>query len=224
MEKDWPYHSKHCEKILNPTKSVESKLGKVGLYNLGNTCYMNSGLQCLSHTKALTKFLLNEDLENEMSTDNPLASKNCNLLRSFVGLVKQLHFGKKSVVAPRKFKTEMGQNHSMFMGVSQHDSQEFLSQLLDSLHEDLNLIKKKPYVEGIEGKIEDDDEVVARKSWIAFLKRNYSRIVNLFYAQFKSSLSCPVEGCGKVTITYDPYQLISLPIPKTEKKNLVVIL
>ena len=33
------------------------------------------------------------------------------------------------------------------MGYAQHDSQELLAFLLDGLHEDLNLVKKKPYVD-----------------------------------------------------------------------------
>jgi ubiquitin carboxyl-terminal hydrolase 4/11/15 len=35
----------------------------------------------------------------------------------------------------------------MFAGYNQHDSQEFLNFLLDAIHEDLNRVFKKPYVE-----------------------------------------------------------------------------
>ncbi len=34
-----------------------------------------------------------------------------------------------------------------FVGYAQHDSQELLAFLLDGLHEDLNLVKEKPYVD-----------------------------------------------------------------------------
>lgn len=37
--------------------------------------------------------------------------------------------------------------YSQFSGYQQHDSQEFIAFLLDGLHEDLNRIKAKPYVE-----------------------------------------------------------------------------
>jgi len=64
----------------------------------------------------------------------------------------------------------------MFEGYGQHDSQELVSHLLDALHEDLNMIKKKPYVEGIEANSDENIEEVARKSWINYCKRNYSKI------------------------------------------------
>ena len=41
----------------------------------------------------------------------------------------------------------MGRYAPQFVGYAQHDSQELLAFLLDGLHEDLNLVKKKPYVD-----------------------------------------------------------------------------
>ncbi len=44
-------------------------------------------------------------------------------------------------------QTQVARYAPQFVGYAQHDSQELLAFLLDSLHEDLNLVKKKPYVD-----------------------------------------------------------------------------
>lgn len=51
-----------------------AKKGVVGLYNLGNTCYMNSALQCLSNTWPLTKYFLDDHFKSEINMDNPLGT------------------------------------------------------------------------------------------------------------------------------------------------------
>lgn len=55
--------------------------------------------------------------------------------------------GKYSHVMPRHFKMSVGRFAPQFSGYQQQDSQELLTFLLDGLHEDLNRIKKKPYIE-----------------------------------------------------------------------------
>ena len=52
----------------------------------------------------------------------------------------------RSVFSPSSFKDVMARFAPQFSGFQQHDSQEFLSFLLDGLHEDLNLVKEKPIV------------------------------------------------------------------------------
>lgn len=44
-------------------------------------------------------------------------------------------------------QTKVGHFASQFLGYQQHDSQELLSFLLDGLHEDLNRVKNKEYIE-----------------------------------------------------------------------------
>ena len=100
-----------------------------------------------------------------------------------------------------------------FVGYGQQDSQELLSYLLDGLHEDLNRIKKKPAVETIESN-NRDDEIVSKLSWENHLKRNQSRIQELMHGQYKSTLVCP--DCKTISITFDPYMMLSLPIPQIE--------
>ena len=50
-------------------------------------------------------------------------------------------------VAPRGFKAKIGRFCRVFCGYGQQDSQELLAFLLDGLHEDMNRVKEKPYIE-----------------------------------------------------------------------------
>jgi ubiquitin C-terminal hydrolase len=88
-----------------------------------------------------------------------------------------------------------------------------LTILLDSLHEDLNRVKIKPLVPTIESHGEDDVKA-SKESWEAHLKRSQSIIVDLMHGQFKSTVRCPEEDCNHLSITFEPFMNISLPIPE----------
>lgn len=103
----------------------------------------------------------------------------------------------------------------LFLGYQQHDSQELAAFLLDGLHEDLNRIVQKPYVEAEEvltcfklllewcshhqHQAKGSDEEAAAIAWHKHKLRNDSIIVDLFHGQFKSTLVCP--ECNKVCVT-----------------------
>ena len=55
--------------------------------------------------------------------------------------------GNTAFVTPSHFKYQLGKFAPQFQGYGQQDSQELLAFLLDGLHEDLNRIKRKPYIE-----------------------------------------------------------------------------
>jgi ubiquitin C-terminal hydrolase len=57
--------------------------------------------------------------------------------------------------------------------------------MLDTLHEDLNRVINKPYTSGVENEGRPD-EVVAKESWITYLKRNQSYINDLMGGQYRS--------------------------------------
>ncbi len=102
------------------------------------------------------------------------------------------------------------------MGYAQQDSQEFLSFLLDGLHEDLNQIGKKPIVEQPESKGRPD-RFVALESWKCHLMRNESIIVDLFEGLLKSTVSCP--DCNRIKITFDAFNYLSLNLRDIMKEG-----
>jgi ubiquitin carboxyl-terminal hydrolase 4/11/15 len=195
------------------------KKGLCGLRNLGNTCFMNSALQCLSNTAPLNEYFISNKYKDHINKTNPLGMQG-KLAREFGELIKEMWSG-SSVVSPVNLKYIIGQFAPQFSGFSQNDSQELLAFLLDGLHEDLNQVKKKPYIE-IKDEVEQrPDIVVAKEQWEIHLLRNRSIIVDLFQGQLKSTLKCPV--CEKISIKFDPFMYLSLPIPTTTSSAIDII-
>lgn len=147
-----------------------------GLANLGNTCFMNSTLQCLAHTDPLRRYFLSRDYQSDLNRDNPLGTGG-ELATQFSKLLQGMWVDEPSsasawnnsdVVYPREFKQALGKHASQFMGYDQHDSQEFATYLLDALHEDTNRITKKPYIEKPEQKEGETDD--QGKEWLVCRK------------------------------------------------------
>ena len=201
-----------------PLDKTNNKKGLVGLNNIGNTCFMNTSLQCLSNCELLTNYFLNDYYIPFINRNNPIGSKG-KLVESYVELIKHLWYGNENSFEPYNFKDTIGEIRTMFRGFQQHDTQEFLSFLLDELHEDLNKVLNKPYISPNENLVfnNDIDEFKYHKK--LFLARNQSLIVDLFYGMFKSTVFCPNEDCKNISNTYDPYAIISLPLTITKKEE-----
>ncbi|KAL6979385.1 ubiquitinyl hydrolase 1 [Sarracenia purpurea var. burkii] len=191
--------------------------GLAGLQNLGNTCFMNSAIQCLVHTPPLVEFFM-QDYTDEINRQNPLGLHG-ELALAFGELLRKLWSSGRTPIAPRAFKGKVARFAPQFSGFNQHDSQELLAFLLDGLHEDLNRVKQKPYIEMMDTDGRPDEEV-AEECWRYHKARNDSIIVDVCQGQYKSTLVCPV--CYKISITFDPFMYLSLPLPSTVTRTMTV--
>ncbi|KAG7472315.1 hypothetical protein MATL_G00107420 [Megalops atlanticus] len=187
--------------------------GFTGLVNLGNTCFMNSVIQSLSNTRELRDYFHDRAFETEINCNNPLGTGG-RLAIGFAVLLRALWKGTHHAFQPSKLKAIVASKASQFTGYAQHDAQEFMAFLLDGLHEDLNRIQNKPYTETVDSDGRQD-EVVAEEAWQRHKMRNDSFIVDLFQGQYKSKLVCPI--CSKVSITFDPFLYLPVPLPQKQK-------
>jgi ubiquitin carboxyl-terminal hydrolase 4/11/15 len=194
-----------------------SNHGISGLYNLGNTCFMNSIIQCLSNTEDLTKYFLLDYYEQEMNLGNRLGS-NGEIVESYSKLIKLLwnENNNNEAIKPDFLVKQIIKKLNQYSTLNQQDAHEFLSLFLDNLHEDINRIINKPYIELKEKKENENDEEASYRWWKSHRLRDNSIISDLFYGQLKCDIKC--LNCNKSSITYSPFMSLSLNLPISSNK------
>lgn len=184
--------------------------GACGLHNLGNTCFMNATLQALSNTVSLRQYFRSGEFKKEISSA-PLSMEG-RLVNCFGDLLKKMWAGSHTVLPPTELKQLIGDKRSEFAGFHQHDAQEFLTFLLDGLHEDVNRAPwPRPTIEDSSSEGKSDEEVAA-DALSANMTSNDSRIIELFQFQIKSEIRFP-EFDDK-SLKFDPMMYLSLPVPR----------
>ncbi|KAG2363147.1 hypothetical protein BDR07DRAFT_1405053 [Suillus spraguei] len=189
----------------------------VGLKNLGNTCYMNATIQCLSATVPFARFFTEGRWRKAVNAINPMGTKG-HLASAFASILYEMSHSELPHLIPASFRKSICTHAPQFSGSDQHDSQEFLTFLLDGLHEDLNRVLHKPSngtTPEREAELERLPQAIASaQEWEIYRMRNDSLIVDFFQGQFKNRLVCLT--CRKTSTTYNSFMYLSLPMPSVK--------
>ncbi len=175
--------------------------GKYGLKNIGNTCFMNSTLQCLRHIKKLTEYLLQKP--NISYNKSPVTYAYKNLLNDFNNIKKNNNLINNDSIDPSAFKKEIEKKHSKYKGFNQHDSAEFFSTFLTILNEENNDNYK---IENFYTNSNDENFEIEKKSYYS---QNETIISDLFVIFTKIDLYPPNQNSPP---EFDESYYIDLPI------------
>jgi len=191
--------------LSNPARGV------VGLTNLGNTCFMNSIIQCLSFTRLFSGYILRGQHKAELARRSELGGE---LIEAYAELIATLWSATSPrSIAPRRFKGQVGSLAPRFVGYAQHDAQEFLRFLLDGLHSELNRVSEPPKYAPHPPEVDRlplPERLAYHEKW--YRSRDDSAVLDIFGGLLRSSLRC--ERCSYCSHAWDPFLDISLEIPR----------
>jgi ubiquitin C-terminal hydrolase len=185
--------------------------GAKGLLNLGNTCYINCILQCVSNTPLLREYL--RDKKNHathINTSNPNGFKGAMALE-VANVIHDLWESRRPIISPSNFHKVLSRCFSQFQGHDQHDCHELLGVLLDSLHEDLSRGSGQQSTISLKNPEMGQENIQAEKQWKDLQGPHGSAISDLMGGQTKTTLIC--KECRDTTVIFELFLHIAVPIP-----------
>ena len=188
--------------------SLDKNKGLTGLANLGNTCYINSCMQILSHCHILNDILDNRKDQLNNNIDSILVKEWIDL--------NVLMWSKNCTIAPKRFinivqNISRKKDRDLFTGYAQNDLPEFLIFIFECFHNGL----QKNVDMGIQGECINNKDIMAKKCYEMFIsmyKDDYSDIIKNFYG-ISVSLILSKNNKKRLSITPEPFCLLNLPIP-----------
>jgi len=184
---------------------MNDNIGKKGFINLGNTCYMNSTLQCLFHIPHLQSNILKKELKKNITFDKDLINEWIKL-QNIMWCDNDIESINTSNLI-KIFIQKCEKEKIFFESFHQNDSSDFLNILIDLFH---NSIKRKINIT-IQGEAitkYDHLKLKCIHNWCKFFENNYSYIIENFYSESITFLSC--SNCDYLTMNHEPLMEIIL--------------
>lgn len=191
--------------------------GITGLKNLGNTCFMNSAIHCLTHTYEFSRFL---DSKTEQFYNDLLQKNEYGIILKEWNDLRTLMFSENCNISPGGFLTNVQKiavikDRQIFTGFAQNDLTEFILFICDCFHEAL----KRPVKIDVYGQEKNKTDSIAKKCYKMVqdnYKDNYSEIYQMFY-------SIQVSNIYEYSDSTDYDQLCSMPPLSTRPESIFML-
>ena len=204
------------EESSNSSRGNDEK-GVTGISNMRNTCYMNAAIQALRHNTELSAFFLEN--KHEQWIQRKPGSPKVELVKGYADLLRSLWSGSKpAYVRPEGFiqcmhPAAIAAGFDQFAIPLQHDSHEFLTFMLDQIHEgmaeEVNIeITRPPPTTPRDKAIQH-----ALEAWKTNFGKSYSPLTEMIYGLMRVSLTC--QTCGTCADKWESFNCLKLPIPAT---------
>jgi ubiquitin carboxyl-terminal hydrolase 8 len=219
------------EQPISDTAGVSPALGKYyqseyayndglirvkGFRNLGNTCYMNAGLQALLSSNILNSRIIRytQDNPGEISELSPMLFEYVKLIYQLIDAnadnetnaspeARQTmrEMREQKFMVPRDFKDTLSKEHKTFAGYSQQDSHEMLTFMLDDFTE-LPKAMRPPKPKLKEGEVPSPPVFTSIRKVLR----------DTYFGTYRQVIKC--LECGNKADTVFNHTDIVLPIPR----------
>ena len=189
---------------------------KIGLQNIGATCYMNATLQCFCHIEKFVNFFKYSQQIISMVRNN----KN-NLTSSFKLLIEKLwpnnynDFYPQKYYAPEEFKNKISKLNPLFEGIAANDAKDLVNFIIMTLHQELNKSKKKNSNNNNIFLDQRNQQIMFNNFAQHFASENQSIISDLFYG-----INCNLTfccNCNTNIYNYQIYFFLVFPLEEVRK-------
>ena len=180
-----------------------------GLLNVGQSCYMNATIECLSNIRNLSNYLLLNYGQFDIDKQ-PMCV-------SYSSLLYDLLHTKEAYIKPILFKQIIGKMNPLFEGNHAADAKDLILFIIETLHNELKnpSIQNDKEIDFAQQEINARNEQKMLNDFLEEFKLNQTIISKSFYGTNRSIMKC--NNCGLTKYSFQTFNLLIFPLKKVKE-------